>query len=242
MGQAVFKQKSGLEALVLVGACGVVTPGQFKGLAERLDELGVAALKFTTRQTLVLLLPAENVAAACAAAEELGWRVGTFGNTFRNVKACCGREDLCPKNITEVLDLGIEIQDKYYGRPLPRDFKVALAGCARGCTDPYCADFGVRARQGGAYEVAVGGRGSTLNPRHGTVIAENISREGVFAVLEFVLEKYQALAKPKERVLHVIDRVGIEPFVPDPAWLVQYQVEKDEEPPKEKQSQKESKR
>jgi hypothetical protein len=40
MDQAVLTQKSGLAALVRVGACGLVTPAQFKELADRLEELG----------------------------------------------------------------------------------------------------------------------------------------------------------------------------------------------------------
>lgn len=48
----------------------------------------------------------------------------------------------------------------------------------------------------------------------GKVIAENVAREKVFAVLEFVLEKYRQLGEPHERLCKTIDRVGLEQFIP----------------------------
>lgn len=214
MIDAVFKQKNGLHALVLAGGCGVLTGEQFFKLSTYLYAIDCPAVKMTTRQTLVVLVPEAKVEGVTQKAEELGLVVGKYGNVIRNVKGCAGGDGLCKRALGDALGLGIEIQTKYFGQETPKDFKISTAGCSRACTDPQCADFGVVANGKDSFDVFIGGRGGSPNPLRGQLIKAKVSREDVFKVLDYVLTQYRANAEPHERLCRTISRVGMEIFIP----------------------------
>jgi len=212
MGDAVFLQRNGTYALVIAGKCGIFGIVELIELLKYLREIGAEAVKLTTRQTLILLVKEEHLESVRSKVEELGLKVGEYGNIVRSVKGCVG--SLCSRSVCDAHELGVEIQDRYMGQPVPKDFKIAVSGCLRGCTDPYCADFGLIGVGGERYDVVIGGRGGSRNPVPGRVIIEGISRGAVFAVLDYVLEKYRELAQPHERLVKTIERVGIEKLMP----------------------------
>lgn len=214
MGQAIFKQRNGLVAVNVVGACGVFSPEQFLGLAEAAKSTEVQAIKLTSRQSVVLLIGESKLPAFTEKISNLGLRISPYENSIRCVKACAGNTDLCPRAIANALNLGIELQEKYIGQTVPKDFKIAVTGCPRGCTDPYCADFGLVACGKDAYHVAIGGRGGSANPEHGVVIIEKVFADKIPAVLDHVLSQYRKLAQPGEKLCKTISRVGIQNFIP----------------------------
>lgn len=215
MIDAVFKQKNGLHAVVLAGGCGVLTGEQLFKLGTYLYAIDCLAVKMTTRQTLVVLVPEEKVEGVVKKAEEIGLVVGKYGSVIRNVKGCAGGEGLCKRALGDALGLGIEIQNKYFGQETPKDFKISTAGCGRACTDPQCADFGVIANGKDSFNIFIGGRGGSPNPIRGQLIKTKVSREDVFKVLDYVLIQYRTYAEPHERLCRTIDRVGIELFIPE---------------------------
>ena len=226
MGEGYFKQRNGLYVLDVMGACGLMTAEQFRGLATAAAELGVPAVKLTTRQTVVLLVAEEKATALKAAVESLGLRVAPYHNVVRPVMACPGSADLCPRALGDALALGQALQERYTGQEVPKDFKISVAGCPRGCTEPYCADFGVVAAGGETYNVALGGFGGSSRPRHGELIARRVPRDAVFAILDHVLERYRALAQPREKLGRAVERLGLEAFLP-PAQLLRPAEEPD---------------
>lgn len=212
MGKAIFKQNSGILGIAVAGQCGVVTPSQLKTLGELAENLGSPGLKFTTRQTIVFLVAEEHLVKAEEAIEALGLKIGAFGEQIRNVKGCCGHPNFCNRFTADALGLGIEIQEKYMGQPVPKDFKISTAGCGRGCTDPYCADFGATGAGKDSFDIYIGGRGGSPKPAHGRKIAAKVPKEKVFDVLDFVLEKYRQHGQNHERLCKTIERVGWEEF------------------------------
>lgn len=227
MGDAIFRQKSGLLGVGIVARCGVLSPEQLLGLARLAKELDCRACKLTTRQTLIFLIPEEKLDALRVGVEALGLRIGVFGEIVRNIKVCAGSKDLCQRALADVYELGGILQDRFMNRPVPKDFKISVAGCHRGCTEPFCADYGVVATGEDRFNVYLGGRGASKKPLHGTLLAEGLSSEGVVALLEFVLERYCALGQPKERLCHTLSRVGWEAFKP-PEDLLQRFVREEE--------------
>lgn len=219
MGKAYFKQSNGMIAVNIVAACGVFTPDQFAGLGKVAQDCGVFRLKLTTRQTVVVVLDEETVQCLEEGLSKLGLMISPYGGTIRAVKACAGNTALCPRALGDALDLGIEIQEKYLGREVSKDVKIAVAGCPRGCTDPLCADFGVVTRSTNAFDVFLGGRGGTGKPVHGQLLASRVCKEDVFKLLDHVLDRYANLAQPKERIAAAVIRLGLEPFLP-PANLL----------------------
>jgi dissimilatory sulfite reductase (desulfoviridin) alpha/beta subunit len=214
MGEGIFRQKNGMVAIDIVASCGVLTPEQLSGLARLCEECGVFRVKLTSRQTVVAVLDESGAEKLTGALPGLGLKVSPYGNVVRAVKACAGSSALCPRSVGEALGLGIEIQDKYIGVEVPKDFKIAVAGCMRGCTDPYCADIGVIASGREVFDVAVGGFGGSARPLHGEVIARRISKESVFLLIDHVLERFKSLGEPGEKLGRAVARIGLAPFLP----------------------------
>lgn len=227
VGEAIFRQKNKQMAVNVVGACGVLTPRQFTGLGKIAEEMNASGLKLTTRQTVIVLLDENQLPVFKEALQNLGLSVSPFGNAVRAVKACSGNAALCPRALTDALDTGMAIQSKYLGQPVPDDFKIAVAGCPRGCTEPYCADFGIVGCGKGRYHIVIGGRGSGANPVHGHKIIENCDQDAVIQVLDFVLDKYRTLAAPQERLCYTIARLGLEAFTPNLALAEKNDVDEE---------------
>lgn len=222
MGDAIFVQKSGILGVGIVAKCGVLTAEQLMGLARLAERLECKACKLTTRQTLIFLIPEDKLPALREGVQALGLKLGVFGETVRNVKACAGSHELCQRSLGDVFELAGILQDNFMNRAVPNDFKISVAGCQRGCTEPFCADFGVLATGEDVYSIYIGGRGASKKPVHGTLIAEKINKEGVVAILEHVLSRYNELGQPKERLCHTIKRVGLEAFKPQAEMLGQF--------------------
>lgn len=224
MGTGVFRQRNGMVAVDVVAACGVLTPGQLSGLSQKLEELKAFRVKLTSRQTLVVVLEEDKARALIDALPALDLVLSPYGDVIRAVKACAGNSALCPRSTGEALDLGIELQKKYLGRPVPKDFKIAVAGCYRGCVDPHCADFGVVAAGKDVFDVIIGGYGGSVKPLHGRLIARKVTTGALYAILDHVLDRFNALAQPGEKLGRTINRLGLEAFLP-PDELVNCSVE-----------------
>ncbi|HHW45219.1 MAG TPA: nitrite reductase [Desulfotomaculum sp.] len=214
MGEGFFKQKNGLLAVDIAAACGVFTAEQFAGLARLAGKTGARHLKLTTRQTVLVLLPEERAGELAAGLAGLGLKVAPFGNVVRPVKACPGNESLCPRTLGDALELGITLQERFLGRQVPKDFKIAVAGCPRGCTDPFCADFGVIAAGKGVFDVSIGGLAGSQHPRHGDIIARRVPEDKVPDLLEFILERFRELGQPREKLGRAVERLGLQAFLP----------------------------
>ncbi|WP_274378718.1 hypothetical protein [Desulforamulus profundi] len=143
MGEAIFRQqRNGLYAVNIVVPGGILTPEQFLGLAEVARDAGVWRIKCGVRQTLIAVLEQDKIPELLEKIKVLGLQVAPFGNKIRSVKACPGGAELCPRSLGPALELGMELQARYLGQDVPKDFKISTAGCSRGCTEPYCADLG----------------------------------------------------------------------------------------------------
>ncbi|MDN5344225.1 MAG: hypothetical protein PWQ18_336 [Clostridia bacterium] len=228
MGDAIFVQRSGYLGVGIVARCGVLTLAQLAGLAELARVVECQYCKMTTRQTLIFIIPETRLEDLRAGVAALGLRVGVFGEIVRNVKACAGNKDLCQRSLSDVFALGGELQDRFMNRPTPCDFKIALAGCHRGCTDPLCADYGVIATGSDTYEVYLGGRGGSRKPVHASRIADRINGAGVIDLLAFILDRYDALAEPRERLCNTIKRSGLEAFLPPDDFFNPYRSKEEE--------------
>lgn len=220
MGHAIFEQRSGVLGVGVVTPCGTITADQLIGLGELAKKITVHGMKLTTRQTIVFLINAADLEQFTSEIEKTGLRIGVFGNIVRNVKGCAGNDKLCRRSFGDAFGLGVKLQEKYMNQPVPKDFKISTAGCIRGCTDPLCADFGVIAVAADSFDIYLGGRGGSKVPRHGEKIIDSVSSEQVVTILDYVLEKYQELGTPNERLCKVIERCGISEFIPPSAVYV----------------------
>ncbi|MCT4507711.1 MAG: nitrite reductase [Tepidibacter sp.] len=213
MGKAIFKQINGSFALVLASDCGVISVENLCNLSCHLKKMKVPVVKLSSRQTLVVIGSIEQLQEVEKIAPEFGFKIGNFGSGVRNVKGCSAGEGLCKRQLDTALNLGIELENEYFGIETPHDFKISVAGCTRGCTDPLCADFGVITNGKDKFDVYIGGRGATIEPVHATKIYNNISRGNVKKALKHVLDIYIEQGNKKERIFKTINRIGLEKFV-----------------------------
>lgn len=227
MGDAIFQQRSGYLGVGIVARCGFLTPEQLAGLGALARSLECRYCKMTTRQTLIFIIPENRLEELRSGVAALGLRVGVFGEIVRNVKACAGNKYLCQRALSDVFELGGQLQDRFMNRPTPCDFKIALAGCHRGCTDPLCADYGIIATGSDTYDIYIGGRGGSRKPVHARRIASGLNGAGVEALLTYILDHYDALAEPRERLCNTIQRVGLDAFLPPDDFLDSYRPPED---------------
>ncbi len=222
MGDAIFPQRNGFLGVGLVAPCGVITPTQLLGLGQLAVNLEATACKMTTRQTLVLIIPENRLADLQRGIAELGLKMGRFGEIVRNVKACAGGPDFCMRAQGNAFGLGARLQEVFMDQPVPRDFKMSVAGCFRGCTDPWCADLGAVATGEDRFTVYLGGRGGSRKPLHGQRVATDLTAQGVERLADHVLQRYRNLGLPGERLCHTMARVGLAELLPLPeamaAW------------------------
>lgn len=229
MGEAIFRQqRNGLYAVNIVAPGGLLNPEQFMGLAEAARDTGVWRIKCGVRQTMIAVLEQEKIPGLLEKIEVLGLQIAPFGNKVRGVKACPGGTELCPRSLGPALELGTELQERYMGQDVPKDFKISTAGCPRGCTEPHCADLGLIAKGGDTFDIFIGGRGATNKPMHGINAATDVAKNKVFAVVDFLLEQYRTLAQPHERLCKTIERLGSNAFIPPQALYLEENYQQDE--------------
>ena len=104
--------------------------------------------------------------------------------------------------------MGIELEKIFRSKDLPAKIKIGVSGCPFCCGESYVRDVGFIVKKKG-WTVIFGGN-SAGRPRIGDVIAENLTKDKAFQVIEDCLQYYKENAKKKERTARFIARTGIE--------------------------------
>jgi NAD(P)H-nitrite reductase large subunit len=189
---------------------GVLTPEILERLARIARKYNVRIVKITSGQRIALVgIKPEDVENAW---NDLEMDVGPAeGLCVHYVQACPGTET-CKFGQGDSLALAARIEKMYVGKKdyVPAKTKVGVSGCRLCCAESYLRDIGAFAAPDG-WTVIVGGN-SGGRPRIGDVIAEKLSDDEAFALIEKCLDYYSKNAKPKERMPRFIQRIGIEEF------------------------------
>lgn len=123
------------------------------------------------------------------------------------VQACPGTET-CRYGVQDSIGLGSEIEALFSEMKLPAKVKVGVSGCPLCCGESFVRDIGVLGKSNG-WSLIIGGS-SARRPRIGDLIAEDLSKEKVFELIEYFLEFYSNNATKKERTARFLDRLGVE--------------------------------
>ena len=107
---------------------------------------GSGMLHFTVRQGIEIQgIKFNDLQMAKDELEADGIRVGACGPRFRVVTACPG-QGICPNGLTPSQELGLSLDEEFYGKEegldLPHKFKVTVAGCTSCCPKPQENDVG----------------------------------------------------------------------------------------------------
>jgi nitrite reductase (NADH) large subunit len=119
-----------------------------------------------------------------------------YGKALRTVKSCVG-STWCRYGVQDSVAMAIALELRYRGLRAPHKFKLAVSGCARECAEAQSKDVGVIATENG-WNLYVGGNGG-MRPRHGVLIATDLSDEMLVKLVDRYLMLYVRTADRLER-------------------------------------------
>lgn len=189
---------------------GIIYPKTLKKIADISEKYGAAALKLTSAQRIAIVgLKEDDLDSAWA---ELNIKPGAaIGLCVRSIKICPGTT-FCKRGKQDSVGLGLKLDEKYHGMPLPSKFKMAVSGCPNSCSEQIIKDIGVMGTAKG-YTLTVGGSAGP-SPRLGDVVAKELSEEQVLDLVERIINVYKGYGK-KKRLGKIIDEIGLEKFKED---------------------------
>ncbi len=185
---------------------GFIKPDELINIAKVAEKYG-GTLKITSGQRITIMgLEAQDVEKVW---EELGMDPGVLSSySVKNVEMCPA--SFCKRAKQNSLKLGMKLEKRFYGASTPNRTKIGVAGCRNACTSAYSKDIAVVADHDG-YIVAVGGSAG-FNPRLPDKVAENLTEESTFHMVEAVYDYYNKDAVMGEKLGDFIDRISIEKF------------------------------
>jgi NAD(P)H-nitrite reductase large subunit len=164
-------------------------------------------IKITSGQRIAILgLKGEDVEKAW---EELGMEPGVVSPySVKNVEMCPA--SFCKRAKQNSLKLGMKLEKRFYAAAAPNRTKIAVVGCRNSCTSAYSKDIAVIGDKEG-YLIAVGGS-SGFYPKLPHIIAEKLSEDEAYNMVEAVYEYYNTKADFGEKMSDFIERITIEIF------------------------------
>jgi NAD(P)H-nitrite reductase large subunit len=188
---------------------GIITDfNLLRRLADVADKYGVKAIKLTSAQRFALVgLKPEELDQVW---QDLGLVPGAaIGLCVRSIKICPGTT-FCRFGQQDAVGVGLQLDEKYHGMPLPFKFKIGVSGCPNNCSESVIKDLGLVGAPKG-WRVLVGGFASGLKPRLADVIAIDLTDAEAITLAERVLDWFEKAGK-KKRLGKLIDEMGLPAF------------------------------
>ena len=140
---------------------------------------------------------------------ELGIKPGAaIGLCVRSVKFCPGTT-FCKQAKQDSLGLGLKLDEKYHGMPMPSKLKIGVSGCPNSCAEPAIKDIGIMGTAKG-YTLMVGGSAAAV-PRLAEVVAKELSEEEILEAVDKILNFYKS-SGTKKRLGKFVEDTGLENF------------------------------
>lgn len=186
---------------------GIVDPTTLRKIADVAEKYGAAALKMTSAQRIAIVgLKEEDLDNAWA---DLGIKPGAaIGLCVRSVKFCPGTT-FCKQGKQDAVSLGLKLDEKYHGMPMPSKLKMAVCGCPNSCAEPAIKDIGIMGTAKG-YTLMIGGSAAAV-ARLAEVVAKELSEEEVLDAVDKIINYYKS-SGTKKRLGKFIEETGLENF------------------------------
>ncbi|RPJ53894.1 MAG: NAD(P)/FAD-dependent oxidoreductase [Methanobacteriota archaeon] len=186
---------------------GFADPALLRKIADVAEKYGANFVKLTGAQRIAIIgIREEDLDKAWA---EFADRSKAIGLTIRSIQMCPGTR-ACKRAKQDSPGLGFALDKEYYGKPAPAKFKIGVAGCPNGCSDPYMKDLGFFGTDTG-FTAVVGGKGGGT-PKLGQKIAEGLTADQAVSLASKVIAFYREHGKAPERLGATIERVGFQTF------------------------------
>ena len=187
---------------------GFTSPAALRKVADVAERYNVQALKITGAQRIALIgLPEEQLDDVNKDLGELAG--GAVGLCVRYVKICPGAT-WCKRGWRISTDIGMEMDKRYHGMPIPWKFKMGVSGCQHDCSEVCIKDLGLIATPRG-WNVLAGGNGGS-QPRFAKLLVEDVptddeALEVVGRIVSWFNDKDR-----KSRIGKIIEEMGVETF------------------------------
>lgn len=119
-----------------------------------------------------------------------------YGKSLRTVKSCVG-STWCRYGVQDSVGLAVLLENRYKGLRAPHKIKFGVSGCTRECAEAQGKDVGVIATDKG-WNLYVCGNGG-MKPRHAELIASDLSKEALIAMIDRFLMFYVRTADRLQR-------------------------------------------
>lgn len=186
---------------------GLVDPATLRNIANVAEKYGAAALKMTSAQRIAIVgLKEEDLDNVWA---DLDMKPGAaIGLCVRSVKFCPGTT-FCKQGKQDAVSLGLKLDEKYHGMPMPSKLKMGVCGCPNSCAEPAIKDIGIMGTAKG-YNLMVGGS-AAASPRLAEVVAKALSEDEVLDAVERIITFYKN-SGTKKRLGKFIEDTGLDEF------------------------------
>lgn len=199
-------QKDGTYSVVPRVAGGEITAEQIIALGETARDHGLYT-KITGAQRIGLFgVRKEQLPDVWRRLGDAGFESGqAYGKSLRAVKSCVGAR-FCRFGQGDSIGLAVDLELRYRGLRTPHKFKGGVSGCLRECAEARGKDVGVIATAKG-WNLYVGGNGGAT-PRHADLLAADLTRDELFALVDRFLMYYVRTGERLERTAAWIERLG----------------------------------
>jgi NAD(P)H-nitrite reductase large subunit len=186
---------------------GIVDPDTLIKIGEVAKKYGAATLKATSAQRIAIVGVREEDLDSIWA--DLAMKPGAaIGLCVRSIKFCPGTT-FCKQGKQDAVSLGLKLDEKYHGMPMPSKLKIGVSGCPNSCAEPAIKDIGVMGTAKG-YTLMVGGSAAAM-PRLAEVVAKELSEAEVLEVVDRILNFYKN-SGTKKRLGKFIEDMGLDEF------------------------------
>ncbi len=205
---AILQRDKKTYAIVPRIPAGVLSVEDMEAITNVVKKYNIPITKITSGQRLALVgIAKEDINAVWA---DLNMNIGRATELcLHYVQACPGTE-VCTFGVQDSLGLGMELEKIFAEKELPAKFKIGVSGCQFCCAESFVRDIGLIGKKNG-WRLIFGGN-SGKKPRIGDLLAEDLSKDEVFRLVDACLNYYIENAKKKERSSRFMERIGIDEF------------------------------
>jgi NAD(P)H-nitrite reductase large subunit len=184
--------------------CGLVSPEMLECFA-KVARKYKAELKITSAARIAFIgIKEEDVDAIW---QELGTDPGyPVGLCVRSIKVCPGKSS-CRLAKQNSIEMGMKLDRKYHGMPMPSKIKLAVSGCKIQCGENCIKDISLYGTKKG-WSVMVGGMGG-LKPRLAELLVEDVSSQQAEDIVAAIIDYYKKYGQ-RSRIGFILDKIGIQ--------------------------------
>jgi sulfite reductase (NADPH) hemoprotein beta-component len=198
------------------GVPGDVSADQLDGVAELVDDFGLAELRASHEQNLVLPhVRQKDLPAIFARLKTLGLATPNAGLITDII--CCPGLDYCDLANARSIPIAQEISRRFADPARQAEIgelKIKMSGCINACGHHHAGHIGILGvdKKGVEYYQLQLGGSAAEDASIGEILGPGFGEHEIADAVERIVNAYLKLRRPGERFLDTVRRLGIEPF------------------------------